>query len=141
MYLGPLRPSWRMRQGYYDGQLVLSGLTQFSAASCFSRAPRLSAAVYPWQADPSLPYNITIDTSHHHPRLLQAPDGWEVWQRNGRVWIAESNRRVAMLDAAQYGMLLAMSRTDEDQHPRLQPDWVLVSVVRRRIAKIGRAHV
>jgi hypothetical protein len=33
--------------------------------------------------------------------------GWEVIQRNGRVWIAERNTRVAKLDAAQYHMLLA----------------------------------
>ena len=39
---------------------------------------------------------------------MLSPEGWEVWQRNGRVWIAEGHRRVAMLDAAQYGMLVAM---------------------------------
>ena len=31
----------------------------------------------------------------------------DILRRNGRVWIVERNRRVAQLDAAQYGMLLA----------------------------------
>ena len=36
-------------------------------------------------------------------------------RRNGRVWIVELNRRVAQLDAAQYGILLARY-TDSDGH-------------------------
>ena len=46
--------------------------------------------------------------SHHHPKSLPAPDGWEVIQRNGRVWISGRSDRVVKLDAAQYHMLLAM---------------------------------
>lgn len=52
--------------------------------------------------------NVTIDISHHHPRNLSAPVGWEVIQRNGLIWIVEQNNRVTKIDAAQYHMLLAM---------------------------------
>ena len=41
------------------------------------------------------------------PRSLSAPVGWEVIQRNGRIWIVEQNNRVTKIDAAQYHMLLA----------------------------------
>ncbi len=34
--------------------------------------------------------------------------GWEVIQRNGRIWMVEKHNRVAKLDAAQYHILLAM---------------------------------
>ena len=35
-------------------------------------------------------------------------------RRNGRVWIVEHNRRVAQLDAAQYGMLLVSYHNSEE---------------------------
>ncbi len=69
--------------------------------------PRPAVIFHPWQTDTPLPSSITIDVSHHHPRSLPAPDGWEIIQRNGRVWIAEHSNRVARIDAAQYRMLLA----------------------------------
>jgi hypothetical protein len=65
-------------------------------------------ASHPWQTDPPLPSKVVIDITDHLPRLgqLQSPNGWEVMQRNGRVWIVEGNKRLAQLDAAQYSMLL-----------------------------------
>ncbi len=56
----------------------------------------------------SFPVNINIDISHHHPRSLPAPVGWEVIQRNGRIWMVEQDNRITKLDVAQYHMLLAM---------------------------------
>ena len=44
---------------------------------------------------------------HRSPKQLPCPDGWEVMQINGSVWIVEHNKRSDRLDAAQYGMLLA----------------------------------
>ncbi len=64
---------------------------------------------------PPLPPRIVIDLSHHHHRSLPAPLGWEVIQRNGRVWLAEGRTRAVKLDAAQYHMLLA-SCDDQDAH-------------------------
>jgi hypothetical protein len=55
--------------------------------------------------------NVTIESSHNHPRSFSAPVGWEVIQRNGRIWIVEHNNRVTKIDAAQYHMLLAMYET------------------------------
>jgi hypothetical protein len=52
--------------------------------------------------------SVTIDLAHHYPRLLPAPEGWKVWAQNGRLWSAGSQRRVAMIDAPQYGMLVTM---------------------------------
>jgi hypothetical protein len=69
---------------------------------------RLEPIPHPWQAEPPLPVNVTIDISHHHPRSLSAPVGWEVIQRNGRIWMVQQNNRVTKIDAAQYHMLLAM---------------------------------
>ena len=49
--------------------------------------------------------------------LCQALRDGKYLRRNGRVWIVERNRRVAQLDAAQYGMLLACY-TDTDGQSR-----------------------
>jgi hypothetical protein len=62
-------------------------------------------------AGPPLPVNVTIDISHHHPRSLSVPAGWEVIQRNGWIWVVEQNNRVTKKDAAQYHMLLAIYET------------------------------
>jgi hypothetical protein len=43
------------------------------------------------------------------------PEDWEVWARNDRLWMAESQRSVAMIDAAQYDMLVAMWAGLEEQ--------------------------
>jgi hypothetical protein len=73
--------------------------------------PRLEPIPHPWQAEPPLPGNVTIDISHHHPRSLSAPVGWEVIQRNGRIWMVEQNNQATKIDSAQYHMLLAMYET------------------------------
>ncbi len=59
--------------------------------------------------------SVAIDISHHLPRSLPAPVGWEVIpsQRNGRIWMVERNNRVAKIDTAQYHMLLAMYEAQE----------------------------
>ena len=71
------------------------------STSCSTPAP-----LHPWQDDFPLPSKVVIDVSNHTPCNLSSPEGWEILRRNGLVWIVELNRRVAQLDAAQYGMLL-----------------------------------
>jgi hypothetical protein len=63
----------------------------------------------PWQSEPPLPSHVTIDFSHHHPKVLPCPPGWKVLQRNGHVWIARENMYPLGLDTAQYGMLINLS--------------------------------
>ena len=75
-----------------------------SGAGCLSVCPGECA----WQTDPPLQSNVTIDTSHHCPRLMHCLDGWELWQSNGRIWISEHSSRVVKMDTAQCGKLLAM---------------------------------
>ena len=101
-------PGWNMKATGLDGQCIFTGLVQYISARYRPRLQRPAVVLHPWQSEPPLPSNVSIDTTHHHPRLMPSPEGWEVWQRNGRVWIAESRRRVAMIDAAQYGMLAIM---------------------------------
>ncbi len=72
-----------------------------------SGIPRQQRIPHQWQAEP-LPISVTIDISHHLPRSLLAPVGWEVILRNGRIWMIEQNSRVTKIDASQYHILLAM---------------------------------
>ena len=67
--------------------------------------------------DPPLPNHVTIDLSHHHPMQLPSPDGCGVMQRNGRVWIAKKDNCPVGLDAAQYGMLVALIRREGNDGP------------------------
>ena len=67
--------------------------------------------------DPPLPNHVTIDLSHHHPTQLSSPEGWGVMQRNGRVWIAKKDNCPFGLDAAQYGMLVALNRREDSTGP------------------------
>jgi hypothetical protein len=53
------------------------------------------------------PSKVTIDILHHPPRGLPAPEGWEIIQRNWRVWITERGSRIVRRDAVHYSMLLA----------------------------------
>ena len=101
-------PGWCLQSGGPAGQRVLHGLVQFIVQNQRSRIQRPAVMVHPWQVDPLLSSKIIIDTSHHCPKLMPSPEGWEVWQRNGRIWISGDSRRVIRIDAAQYGMLLAM---------------------------------
>ena len=102
---GPL--TWKLQTGNSTDQTTLTGLVQYISQRRSGVGLRLISPPQPWQADPPLPSRIIIDVSHHHPKSLPAPEGWEVIQRNGRVWISERNNRVAKMDAAQYHMLSA----------------------------------
>ncbi len=77
-------------------------LSRLSMPLCFSPP----VVPHPWQTDLPLSPKFIIDITNHLPRQQQSPDGWEVMQRNGRVWIVENNRRLVQLDVAQYRMLL-----------------------------------
>jgi hypothetical protein len=58
----------------------------------------------PWQSNPPLPANVTIDLSKHLPNLLPSKKGWEILQRNGRT----HGRRSVGMDSAQFGVLCAL---------------------------------
>ncbi len=51
-----------------------------------------------------------MDLSNHIPKQLPAPVGWVILQRNAKVLITDTQQRTFGLDAAQYGMLLALDR-------------------------------
>jgi hypothetical protein len=88
------------------GQLKIGGLTRCISMRRVSTLCSPLTPLHPWQHNPPLPSKIVIDLSNHTPCKFPSPEGWEILQRNGRVWIVEHNRRVAQLDAAQYRMLL-----------------------------------
>jgi ribonuclease HI len=110
-------PSWKLQPTDSSGQLELTGLVRYITKRRQVRAPRQAVTLHPWQAEPPLPSRVTIDISHHLPRSLQAPEGWEILQRNGRVWITERSNGVVRLDAAHYGMLLAAGCDQAEQVP------------------------
>ena len=68
----------------------------------------LPPTLYPWQLDPPLSANVTIDLANHHLRTLPAPTGWEIIQCNGRTFITSPGQATVSLDQAQFGMLRAM---------------------------------
>ena len=88
--------SWNLQPGN-SSQTEFTGLVQYISQRRRRIAPLPVSTPQPWQADPPLPSRIVIDVSHHHPKSLPAPDGWEVIQRNGRVWISGRSSRVAKL--------------------------------------------
>ena len=108
-------PGWKLQAGDPAGQLELAGLVQYISKRRRCSVPRPAVVLHPWQTDPPLPSRVTIDVSHHYPKNLPAPEGWEIIQRNGRVWIAEYNNRIAKMDAAQYSMLLTTCCNQEAQ--------------------------
>ena len=55
-----------------EGQRILHGMVQHISESCRPRVQCTGIVVHPRQKDPPLPSNVTIDTSHHYPRLT----GW-----------------------------------------------------------------
>ncbi len=63
--------------------------------------------LHPWQSNPSLPTQVTIDLSNHFPKRLRCLVGWGVLQRNDRTLIIAPGRCLVGLDSAQYGMLWA----------------------------------
>ena len=82
--LGNQRPLLSMGP---DGQSCITGLPR---RICWRRAkpvPRLMTWPHPWQCQPPLSTNDTIDLLNHFPSLLPCPAGWEVLQRNGRVLV------------------------------------------------------
>ncbi len=101
-------PTWCLRTCHSTAQLELTGLVQYIVHRRYCGISRSEPILHPWQAEPPLPVNINIDVSHHHPQSLPAPVGWDVIQRNGRIWMVEQHNRVVKLDEAQYHMLLAM---------------------------------
>ncbi len=54
-----------------------------------------------------------MDLANHIPKQLPALVGWEILQRNARVLITDTQQHTFGMDAAQYGMLLAL---DRDHH-------------------------
>ena len=108
-------PAWALKMTSGDGQAVLTGLVQYISTRHCPRVHRPAVVLHPWQIEPPIPSNVIIDTTHHFPRSMPSPEGWEVWQRNGRLWIAKSRSRVAMIDAAQYGMLVTMVAGSDTQ--------------------------
>ena len=109
-------PEWRLQSGGRDGQLALNGLVRFISKNCRPCIQRPTVVVHPWQVEPPLPSRVTIDTSHHYPRLMPSPEGWEVWQRNGRISITDHSSQVIRIGAAQYGVLLAIFDGREGEH-------------------------
>ena len=98
--------------------------TSWIGAVYFRKLPPWGAA--PWGCCASLangpalsglPSNVTIDTSHHYPRLMHSPHDWEIWQGNERIWVSEQSSRVVKMaqDAAQYETLLAVFAEAEDR--------------------------
>jgi len=81
-------------------------ITNRLAAIAFSApGPRASVRTHPWQCEPQLPDRVTIDFTHDHPELLQAPPGWELLRRNGRLLLRNPSGFTCQLEAAQAGML------------------------------------
>mmetsp|Transcript_55124 Transcript_55124/g.115349 ORF Transcript_55124/g.115349 Transcript_55124/m.115349 type:complete len:484 (-) Transcript_55124:655-2106(-) len=78
-------PGWKLQAGGPAGQMELAGLVKYITQRRRCALPRPAVVLHPWQADPPLPSKVTIDISHHLPRSLPAPAGWEVIQRNGRA--------------------------------------------------------
>jgi ribonuclease HI len=114
-------PIWQLQTRGSTGQMKLPNLVQHIIPRRCNVTPSPVIPLHPWQVDPPLPSQVVIDISHHLPRSLQAPEGREVLQRNGRIWITERSNSVIRLDAAHYGMLLASCcGCEEQQVPTVQ---------------------
>ena len=122
-------PTWHLSEGGVEGQRTISGLTQYFSKRSTHRIPPPFVPPHPWQIGPTLPSTITIDISQHHPTQLPCPNGWQVMQRNGRVWIATEVKNIIMLDAAHYGMLVDMGTHDASDPP--SPTVHLLETIRK----------
>jgi hypothetical protein len=105
--VAPTPCNWKLQEEAGHGQVKIGSLascffTRRVSAPCSPPAP-----FHPWQHDPPLLSKVVINLLNHTPCKLPSPEGLEILRRNGRVWIVELYLRVAQLDAAQYGMLLA----------------------------------
>ncbi len=107
-----------------EGMQRLAGLSQEIYRR---REPTIISSLTPsyiWQTDPPIPSKIVVDLSNHIPTQLPVPLGWEIQQRNARVLITDTRQHTFGLDAAQYGMLLALDRDHSNGrggHDRLEP--------------------
>jgi hypothetical protein len=101
--------TWQLQEAGNCCQLKMTGLVKYLSKRLMPLCFSPPVVPHPWQTDLPLPPKVVIDITNHLPRQLQSPDGWEVMQRNGRVWIVENNRRLVQLDAAQYSMLLTQN--------------------------------
>jgi hypothetical protein len=98
------------------GQSCITGHFQRRSRRVRLAAP-LPPTLYPWQLDPPLPANVTIDLTNHHLKILPAPPGWEILQRNGQTFITPPGQPTVSLDQAQFGMLRALHNAEQpDQH-------------------------
>ena len=116
----PLGPGWKLQPASSTGQLEITGLVRCIAQRRHGKVPCPAVILHPWQAEPPLLSKVTIDISHHLPRSLPAPEGWEILQRNGRVWITECSNGIFLLDAAHYSMLIAACCGQVEQAPTVQ---------------------
>ena len=107
------RPSssspWVLDLGNAEGQRVLQGIESCLCPRRPVKVPRLRNLLHPWQSDPPLPDNVSVDLSNHFPKDLPSPKGWQVCRRNARVIITGPRSTAVSLDAAQYGMLMPHS--------------------------------
>ncbi len=113
-------PSWKLNAAGSDGQTTISSLVQFFSTSRKASIRSPPVPLHPWQLGPALPHTVVIDTSHHTPTQLPSPEGWTVMKRNGRVWIAEGDRNVTRMDAAQYCTLIVMHSPEGQSPPSVQ---------------------
>ena len=103
-----------------NGQSCITG--HFQRRSTRARLTALlPPTLYPWQLDPPLPANVTIDLANHHQRTLPAPTGWEILQRNGQTFITPPGQATVSIDQAQFGMLRTL-------HSGEQPDQQELSI-------------
>ena len=133
-------PSWTLQSGGPSGQTELAGLVQYITHRRSCASPRPAVILHPWQADPPLPSKVVIDISHHLPRVLPAPEGWEIIQRNGRVWVAARSNQIIRLDAAHYNMLLAICCDQEEQQAPTEQFLVQLSESSRVQQDADRQH-
>ncbi len=90
-----------------SGQTCITGHIQRRSTRARLTA-LLLPTLYPWQCDPPLPANVTIDLANHHRKTLLAPTGWEILQRNGQTFITPPGQATLSMDQAQFGMLRAL---------------------------------
>jgi hypothetical protein len=100
--------------------MTISILTQYFSTCRKTSVQPPPVPFHPWQTEPALPHTVIIDTSHHNPTQLPNPEGWNVMKRNGRVWIADGDRQVTRMDAAQNCLLTDLHSLAGQSSPSLQ---------------------
>ena len=84
----PVGRQWVLGSERADGQRTMQGISWGVRPRKREVIWRPLALLHPWQSDPPLPNHVTVDLSNHYPMKLPGPVGWEVWQRNARVFIS-----------------------------------------------------